>query len=222
MERLLFSINLGSRAGSNEGKLLYRAWVNCDDSGAPFLCEIRGCQTAVTYDCFKCNHHLETEGGVYVAPSSLGFGLGLFTSRAFRANERVAHLGGELLSSEELDVRYAGGTDEHNKQVVVTAPYAVVISNESESGNVLDCARIRGAGSYANCPRGTLRRPNACIEEFYIVARKYIPAHCEVLVSYGRSYWSHSDASYATHRTELTSTPTLPTLVRARYDEDDG
>lgn len=187
---------IGDVAGENSGSMLYRTWVNCDDTGVPFLCSADGCEESVLYDCIYCDKHLRSICGVYVAPSETGFGLGLFTDRCFRKGESIVHYGGECVSDDELCHRYCWVKNDDGEYVSVTAPYAL----EAAVGTC-DAVRIRGAGAYCNCPKGTNKRSNAYLGSNGIKASANIKKGVEVFVSYGRAYWMNCGPYYATHYT---------------------
>jgi hypothetical protein len=196
MKRLRFEMTIGPVAGLNEGIMLYRSWVNCDDTGIPFQCSADGCGQTVLYDCFYCDEHLRSECGVYIAPSQTGFGMGLFTAKCFRKGESIAHYGGELISDDELCNRYCWVTNDNGEYISVTAPYAL----EASKGTI-DAVRIRGAGAYCNCPKGTSKRSNAYLGADDIRAWTNIRKNTEVFVSYGRAYWLNCGPKFASHQT---------------------
>jgi len=223
LPRLLFVLRAGTKAGADAGNVLYRAWVNCDDTGVPFKCSDETCHSPVFHDCFYCDAHLTEHVGVVIRESNIpGCGLGLFASRSFSRGERIASYGGEVISSQELATRYSKMIDaETGEYLVVTAPYALGIHG---SDNTRDGARIRGAGSYVNATLGTGRRPNSPLGNRYVRASRKINAGEEILCSYGAEYWKCASPAFMTHTTTTivssTSAPPLLPFKRRRVDDD--
>jgi hypothetical protein len=215
--RLQFNLRMGPAAGKNHGKVLYRTWVNCDDMGVPFLCSVDKCEESVLDDCWFCTRHLREKCGVYIAPSRTGFGKGLFTAKAFKRGQRIAHYGGEIISAQEMDNRYGWMLDDEDEYVVVTAPYALSL-NDTE--NARDAVRIRGAGSYCNSPKGFNIKCNASLGNRFVRATTTIHPDTEIFVSYGCEYWGCAGPDISTHETILRvdDIPDVP-CKRRKMDE---
>lgn len=204
--RLLFELRAGAEAGSAAGSIVYRSWVNCDDTGVPFLCSHPSCTKHVLYDCFLCETHLESECGVRIGPSTVA-GLGLFATRKFKRNEIIVHYGGEVVSADEMETRYGCLRNDRGESVTLTAPYALGIDKSTHSR---DAARVRGAGAYVNSSEG-LRSgvtANARLGNRYIRALKTIEPGTEILCTYGTEYWQFESAATMTHCTRLVTTTT--------------
>ena len=196
--RLLFELRAGTDAESRAGSLVYRAWVNCDDTGVPFRCSHDGCEATVLYDCFLCGNHLESEYGVRILPSAIA-GLGLFATRRFRRNEIIVHYGGEIVSRDEMEVRYGCVENDRGDLITLTAPYALGIDR---SENSRDAARVRGAGSYVNSAENVVgKRANARLGNRFIRATCTIEPGTEILCTYGDDYWHSASARTMTHTT---------------------
>jgi hypothetical protein len=168
----------------------------------PLQCSADLCEQPVLEDCWFCAEHLRSIVGVYVAPSKTGYGKGLFTARSFKRGQRIAHYGGEVVSEEEMQSRYGWMFNKTaDGYVVVTAPYALGIEGTTNSR---DAARIRGAGSYCNSPKGLEGiRPNASLGNRYVRALVDMGPDTEVFVSYGRDYWVCASSHFETHSTTV-------------------
>lgn len=129
---------------------------------------------------------------VYVAPSTLlpHAGLGLFAARDFAPGEVLSLYDGELVDRGTALAR----DPSHMRVVLLHCMY-------------IDGLRAplpqRGWGSFANDPRGTQVRANACyalhtgargaatlLPCVVLRATRAVKRHDEVLVSYGSSYWA--------------------------------
>lgn len=217
MSRLLFEMRAGSDAGARAGEVTYRAWVNCDDSGVPFMCSYDGgCARTVLYDCFYCDEHLESVCGVRIGPSPIA-GMGLFATRQFRRNDVITHYGGEIITPAEMETRYGCITTNDGEQLVMTAPYALGIDQSDETR---DAVRVRGAGSYCNSPEGSSvrRRANARLGNRHIRASTTIQPGTEILCAYGRDYWQSAGPRTITHETRLVDDASLLPPFKRRRD----
>ena len=59
----------------------------------------------------KCWQHLKRDSGLRVRPSQIqGAGMGLWTTRRFKPNEKIGKYTGEWLTPAQLEERYPGNT----------------------------------------------------------------------------------------------------------------
>jgi SET domain-containing protein len=122
---------------------------------------------------------------LYVAKSGLpGAGKGLFTDKPIRKGTRVVEYTGEIITLAEYEERTQN--DRYGYLLYV------------DKDHCIDAYRCRGAlARYANDAKGIYRKKglfNNCKYDIvgkrgYIVAFRNIPAHAEILVGYGKSYW---------------------------------
>ena len=117
-----------------------------------------------------------------IKPSEIaGAGLGLYTTKPFRRNEKIVNYTGESLSRAQIDMRYGDTTGQY-----------VLCDGIRPTSRCVDGRKTNsGAGRYANDARGSNKRNNAKFLQrgFGIKASRNIRAGREVLVSYGRDYW---------------------------------
>lgn len=127
-----------------------------------------------------CPAHADYEYGVAIAPSAIE-GLGLFATSEFRPGDRICPYVGERLTRAELEARYPGDA---------TAPYAVTTAK----GVIVDAARLRGLGSFANSGID----PNAVLTDRpELRATRFIASGEEIVLDYGAEY-RYDDAVHAT------------------------
>ena len=149
-----------------------------------------------------CFQHTRTMFGVDIRPSR--HGMGMFALKSFDKDELVAPYIGEKISDNELDKRY--GDD--------VAPYAINIGG----GQTLDAACTRGLGSYANDyrtdPKDHKKNKASMNAELsdetstefggvWVKAIKKIAPGQEVLVDYGKEYWSGEHPPHQTLKRKL-------------------
>jgi hypothetical protein len=130
--------------------------------------------------------------------------MGMFALKSFEKDELVVPYIGEYVSDDELDKRY--GDD--------NAPYAINVGG----GQTLDSACTRGLGSYANDYRTDPKHPrknkaamNAELSDerstefggVWVKAIKKIAPGQEVLVDYGKEYWSGKHPPHQTLKRKL-------------------
>ena len=140
--------------------------------------------------------------GVDIRPCT--HGMGMFALKSFDKGELVVPYIGENISDDELDRRY--GDD--------VAPYAIKLEN----GRTLDAACARGLGSYANDyrtdPKDHRKNKAAMNVELsderstelggvWIKAIKKIAPGQEMLVDYGKEYWSGEHPPHQTLKRKL-------------------
>jgi hypothetical protein len=140
--------------------------------------------------------------GVDIRPSK--HGMGMFAVQSFDKNELIAPYIGENISDDELDRRYGDNV----------APYAIAL----EGFQTLDAACTRGLGSYVNDYRTDRKDPNknrAAINAelsdetssehggVWVKAIKKIAPGQEVLVDYGKEYWSGKHPPHQTLKRKL-------------------
>lgn len=155
--------------------------------------------------------------GVDIRPST--HGMGMFAVKSFDKDELVVPYIGEYISDDELDRRYRGDN----------APYAINVGG----GQTLDSACTRGLGSYANDYRTDPkdhRKNKAAINaelsderstEFggvWVKAIKKIAPGQEVLVDYGKEYWSGNHPPHQTLKRKLKQTSAPYTQEDAQAD----
>ena len=103
------------------------------------------------------------------------------TTPVFRTGNLIAQYDAEIISESILKMRYG------NK----TAPYGLKGYGRDK---FLDAACHRGVGSLANDPRGSGQRANARLvvgkNGASLRATKALYSGDEILVSYGKEYWS--------------------------------
>lgn len=140
--------------------------------------------------------------GVDIRPSK--HGMGMFAVQSFDKNELIAPYIGENISDDEFYRRYGDNV----------APYAISL----EGYQTLDAACTRGLGSYANDYRTDPKDHNknrAAVNaelsdetssEFggvWVKAIKKIAPGQEVLVDYGKKYWSGKHPPHQTLKRKL-------------------
>ena len=131
----------------------------------------------------QCWQHLKKEQGLRVKQSEIaGAGFGLFTTKPFRKNQKIANYTGENLSRAAIESRYPGNT---------RGEYVLCDGDRPNSRCVDGRKTNSSAARFANDARGTNKRNNARFLQrgFGIKAKQNIPAGQEILVSYGRDYW---------------------------------
>ena len=129
----------------------------------------------------KCWVHLKKIDGLRVKKSNIA-GLGLFTTKPRKNNERVATYKGESMTRAQVAQRYGDRT----------AQYVYC-----RSKNRCRDARKSNAGvaRFANDARGGGKRNNTKFSGFSLRTKRKVPAGAELLLSYGREYWrSHNKA----------------------------
>ena len=132
----------------------------------------------------QCWQHLKKGQGLRVRQSEIaGAGFGLFTTKPFKKNQKIADYTGENLSRAAIDRRYRGNT---------RGEY-VLCDGDRPNNRCVDGRKTNSSvARFANDARGTNRRNNARFLQrgFGIKATQNIPANREILVSYGRGYWT--------------------------------
>ena len=131
-----------------------------------------------------CWQHLKKQEGLRVKPSGIqGAGMGLFTTKPFKKNEKIANYTGEQMSRTQINQRYPGNT---------VGEYVLCDGNRSNSRCVDGRKTNSSVARFANDAKGTTQRNNARFLQrgFGIKAGRNIPANREVLVPYGRTYWT--------------------------------
>ena len=130
----------------------------------------------------KCWQHLKRDSGLRVRPSQIqGAGMGLWTTRPFKPNEKIGKYTGERLTPAQLEERYPGNT--RGEYVLCPNGGYCIDGKKTNSSTV----------RFANDSRGNSHlRNNAVFKQGSDVLRagpQGIPANREVFVSYGRRYW---------------------------------
>ena len=109
-----------------------------------------------------------------------GGGLGLWTAKRFKPNEKIGEYKGEKLTKGQVTQRYGTRTGQY-----VYCPS----SNKCIDARKTSSSVVR----YANDKRGTALKNNARLRGQYLKAGPQgIPANREVLASYGAAYWRKS------------------------------
>ena len=122
-----------------------------------------------------CWVHLKHQQGLRVKKSRIA-GLGLYTTKPRKKNERLTTYKGEPMTRAQVAQRYGDRT----------AQYVYCRSKK----RCLDARKTTaGVARYANDARGSGKRNNTRFSGFALRAKRNIPAGSEVLVSYGREYW---------------------------------
>ena len=128
-----------------------------------------------------CWHHTLRDKNLRVKKSGIaGAGLGLYAGKKrIKKGRSITKYTGEKLSRQAVERRYPGKT---------RAQYTLCGSKKK----CVDARRTDtpGLGRWANDSRGSGRRSNAKLTKaFTVKATRNIPAHREILVSYGKDYW---------------------------------
>lgn len=111
-------------------------------------CKNRTCKSTF------CWIHLKYQRGLRIKPSRTGFGDGLFTTRRFGANQRIALYGGEKMDRAEMDRLYTG--DNH--------PHYTICNGDAPTSHCVDGRKTNSsAARYINSSRGTASTNNARI-----------------------------------------------------------
>ena len=117
-------------------------------------------------------------------PSQIaGAGLGLYTAKPYKKNQKIVDYTGENMSRAAINARYPGN---------VRGEY-VLCDGDRPNSRCIDGRKTNsGAARFANDARGSNMRNNATFLKrgFGIKAMRNLPAGREILVSYGRGYWS--------------------------------
>ena len=109
--------------------------------------------------------------------------MGLFTTKPFKKNEKIANYTGEQMRRAQINQRYPGNT---------VGEYVLCDGKRSSSRCVDGRKTNSSVARFANDARGSTQRNNARFLQrgFGIKAGRNIPANREVLVPYGRAYWT--------------------------------
>jgi hypothetical protein len=167
---------------------------------------VRGCGQWVDVGLPFCPRHARRAYGVEIRPSSVqGAGLGLFATRPFAEDEKIAPYFGERLTQTQLNERYGS--------VNVTAPYAIADGQNRQGRRMIaDAACVRSIASLAN---HSSTAPNAefvsvrlrgndarAIPEWegrsfgrWLVALRDILPDEEIVWDYGDVYWQHHQSA---------------------------
>jgi len=139
-------------------------------------CRNRTCRGTV------CWQHLKRDSGLRVKQSQIAAaGMGLWTTRRFKPNEKIGKYTGERLTQEQLRERYGERRGEY-----VLCP---------NNGYCIDGKKTNSSAvRFANDSRGNRAlKNNAVFKQGSDVLRagpQGIPANREIFVSYGRAYWA--------------------------------
>ncbi|MCO6466523.1 MAG: SET domain-containing protein [Bradyrhizobiaceae bacterium] len=134
--------------------------------------------TSITHP--YCGKHTREVLGVRVAKSTVPMaGRGLFAERDFKKGEYIAQYGGEILTTEQYDKRYADDA---------MGAYGVQL----DADRVIDARKTSaGVARYACDYHGSKRKPNAEYvaddekDEVWVVATRAIKKGDEILTDYG-------------------------------------
>jgi hypothetical protein len=129
-----------------------------------------------------CWQHLKRDSGLRIMRSQVAAaGMGLWTTRRFKPNEKIGKYTGERLTKQEMLERYP-----NNKR----GEYVLCPNN----GYCIDGAKTNSSSiRFANDARQTPHKNNAVFKQGSDVLRagpQGIPANREVFVSYGSAYWN--------------------------------
>ena len=128
-----------------------------------------------------CWQHLKRDSGLRIMRSQVAAaGMGLWTTRRFKPNEKIGKYTGERLTHQQMLERYP-----NNKR----GEYVLCPNN----GYCIDGAKTNSSSiRFANDARQTPHKNNAVFKQGSDVLRagpQGIPANREVFVSYGSDYW---------------------------------
>ena len=129
-----------------------------------------------------CWQHLKRDSGLRIMRSQVAAaGMGLWTTRRFKPNEKIGKYTGERLTHQQMLERYP-----NNKR----GEYVLCPNN----GYCIDGAKTNSSSiRFANDARQTPHKNNAVFKQGSDVLRagpQGIPANREVFVSYGSDYWN--------------------------------
>ena len=129
-----------------------------------------------------CWQHLKRDSGLRIMRSQVAAaGMGLWTTRRFKPNEKIGKYTGERLTHQQMLERYP-----NNKR----GEYVLCPNN----GYCIDGAKTNSSSiRFANDARQTPHKNNAVFKQGSDVLRagpQGIPANREVFVSYGSAYWN--------------------------------
>ena len=141
-------------------------------------CRKRTCRSGL------CWIHLKKEKNLRIKPSQIpGAGLGLWTTKSFKANERVDAYKGEELTRRQVEARYPAGE---------AAVYTICAGDDPRS-KCIDARKTNSsAARFANDARGSSRFTNNVKIPSTVmrVKGKGVPANRELFLNYGDTYWS--------------------------------
>ena len=129
-----------------------------------------------------CWQHLKRDSGLRVKQSQIAAaGMGLWTTRRFKPNEKIGKYTGERLTKQEMLARYP-----NNKR----GEYVLCPNN----GYCIDGKKTNSSSiRFANDSKGNSQlKNNAVFKQGSDVLRagpQGIPANREIFVSYGSDYW---------------------------------
>ena len=129
-----------------------------------------------------CWQHLKRDSGLRVKPSQIAAaGMGLWTTRRFKPNEKIGNYTGERITKQQMLARYP-----NNKR----GEYVLCPNN----GYCIDGKKTNSSSiRFANDSKGNSQlKNNAVFKQGSDVLRagpQGIPANREIFVSYGSDYW---------------------------------
>ena len=141
-------------------------------------CKNRTCHSGL------CWQHLKKEQHLRIKPSQIpNAGLGLWTTKSFKAGDRVDVYKGEELTRQQVDARYPG--DE-------LAVYTICAGDDARSKCIDGRKTNSSAARFANDARGTagLRNNVEIPRTVMKIKGKGVPANRELFLNYGATYWS--------------------------------
>lgn len=178
-----------------ERPLNYECVLECLPCGAPTKSG-GTCRNSVCIGRNLCHLHRKVRYGLKVKKSGIRRTnmKGLWTTRAFKKNDPIGMYLGQVINHQELVRRYGPHEDDY-------APYTI---SEGKKKNV-DSACLRGLMSMANSA-AKLGDCNAKIGRYNgirtpIEASRPIPANREIILYYGKNYWTDA-AARVTHETK--------------------
>jgi len=129
-----------------------------------------------------CWQHLKRDSGLRVKQSQIAAaGMGLWTTRRFKPNEKIGKYTGERLTPQQLSERYPN--NKRGEYVLCPNSGYCIDGRKSNSSTVRFTNDSRGHSHLKN---------NAVFKQGSDVLRagsQGIPANREIFVSYGRDYW---------------------------------
>jgi hypothetical protein len=129
----------------------------------------------------RCWQHLRRDEGLRIKQSQVpGGGMGLWTTRRYKPNEKIGMYTGEKMSRAQVKQRYGDATGQY---VLCTNNTTCIDARKSNSSAV----------RYANDSRKTKFKNNAKLRgQWLVAAGSGIPANREIFTSYGPDYWKTS------------------------------
>ena len=129
----------------------------------------------------RCWQHLKRDDGLRIKSSQVpGGGMGLWTTRRYKPNEKIGRYTGERVTRAQVEQRYGSQTGQY-----VLCPNNTNLCIDARKTN-------SSAVRFANDAHGTRFRNNARLRgEYLVAAQSGIPANREIFTGYGADYWKN-------------------------------